>query len=186
MVMRNLAINLRITVSVIVILWVVYALNLVLPVDLRTFGLRPRDVEGIAGIFISPFLHGTLAHLAANSSVLFVLLLVSFSIGRRMTLRAVLVIAVAGGSMVWIFGEPSTIHIGASGIIFGLFGFLMFLGIFRKEPKTLMISLISFLLYGGALLSLLAPTKGISWSGHFFGFISGILAAWITRNMRRA
>ncbi len=128
-----------------------------------------------------PFLHANATHLGANSGALVVLLTVSFTYSRIMTLEAITTIIFAGGLGVWIFGHPQTVHIGASGVIFGLIGFLLFIGIFRREWKAFFFSLLSFFLYGGALLSLLVYVPGISWSAHFWGFGSGVLAAWWMR-----
>jgi membrane associated rhomboid family serine protease len=170
--------NIRYAFAAITIMWLVYLLNVVLPIDLRIFGILPRHTSGLPGILAAPFLHGNIQHLAANTGALFILLAVALTYNRKQTLKALLVITVLGGAMVWLFGKPGTIHIGASGIIFGLIGYLMFLGLFRRNWKAVLISLAIFLLYGGALLTLLVYVPGISWAGHFFGFIAGVLAAW--------
>lgn len=173
--------NLRIAFAAIAILWLVYFLNLVLVTDLRMYGIMPRHIDGLWGIPAAPFLHGDIQHLTANSGVFFILLAVSFSYSRAQTLKALLVIMLLGGAMVWLLGKSGTIHIGASGVIFGLIGYLMFLGLFRRDWKAVMISVVITLLYGGALYSLLVYVPGISWSGHLFGFISGVMAAWWVR-----
>ena len=164
--------------------WLVYFINFIVPVDLRYYGLRPRHLEGLWGILFSPFLHGNLNHLIANTGALFVLLLVSLSFSRMLTAIAVSVVVFLGGVLVWIFGKPDTIHIGSSGIIFGLLGFLLFIGIFRREKIALAVSLAIFILYGGALLSLFYHLPGISWASHFFGFLTGTLAASWTSRLR--
>ncbi len=142
----------------------------------------PRRIDGLWGILAAPLLHGDIQHLTANTAVLFILLTVSFSYSRTQTLKAILTIMLLGGGLVWLFGMGGTIHIGASGIIFGLIGYLMCLGLFRQNWKAVMISVVISLLYGGAIFSLLVYVPGISWSGHFFGFISGVVAAWWGRN----
>jgi len=157
--------------------WIVYGLDLILPRDLRAFGLLPRNVEGLRGIFFAPFLHGGLRHLAANTGALFVLLAVSLSYSRKLTYRALFIVTIGGGSLVWLLGRGQSLHIGSSGVIFGLIGFLLFIGAYRKEWKALTISVLVAFLYGGTLLSLLVRSPGISWSGHFYGFVTGILAA---------
>lgn len=174
--------NLETALIVVVILWLVLLADLLLPVDLRQFGIRPREIDGLAGILSAPFLHANPAHLAANSGALFVLMLVSLSYNRRLTFRAMAIIVFLGGFLVWVFGRPHTIHIGASGLIFGLIGFLLLLGFFRREWSALVVSVIIFFLYGGALLSLLIYVPGVSWSGHVFGFFSGVAAAWFARS----
>ena len=164
--------------------WAVFALNLSMPIELRNYGIRPRVASGLWGIPLAPLLHLNLTHLMANTSALFALMLVSLSFSLKLTRIALVVIIALGGGLVWLLGHAGTVHIGASGVIFGLLGFLMFVGVFRKEWLALILSLVIFFLYGGALLSLFMHKPGISWTGHFFGFISGVSAAWWTRKAR--
>jgi membrane associated rhomboid family serine protease len=173
--------NIRIALLTVMLLWMIHVLDLLLPMDLRLYGLQPRRIDGLWGILAAPFLHGGFGHLIANSGALFVLLTVSLSFSRKLTIMAVLIIFLLGGGLVWLFGSSNTVHIGASGVIFGLMGFLMFIGIFRREWNALLLSLAVFFFYGGALLSLLIHQPGISWTGHFFGFLSGVLAASWTK-----
>ena len=176
--------NLQITLVAVSIPWLVYVINLFLPVDLRVFGIRPQNIEGLWGIVFSPFLHANYGHLIANTGALFVLLLVALTFSRKLTLIALLIIAVLGGGLVWVFSDANTIHIGSSGIIFGLIGFLIFIGVFRREWRALAVSVVICLIYGGALFSLFYYLPGISWTGHFFGFFAGVLAAWWTKAKR--
>ncbi len=177
--------NIRLAAGFIAVLWAVYFTDLVLLIDLRQFGIIPRHVVGLGGIAAAPFLHVDSQHLIANSGALFVLLIVSLSYNRSMTLRALLIIMFFGGGMVWLFGKVGAVYIGASGSIFGLIGFLMCLGLFRRDWKALLISIVITVLYGSALNSLLLYIPGTSWSGHFFGFLSGVLAAWWLRSAGR-
>ncbi|MGE0087223.1 MAG: rhomboid family intramembrane serine protease [Desulfococcaceae bacterium] len=178
--------NVQIAFGIIAILWTVHLADMVLPADLRVYGLRPRSQDGLIGIVCYPFLHNDFRHLIGNSGTLFILLIVSLSMDRRMTVFALLIIIFLGGAGVWLFGKPGSIHIGASGVIFGLIGFLLFIGIFRKNWKTLLFSIAVFLAYGSALWSLLLIQKGVSWSGHFWGFVSGVTAAWQMRRIRES
>ena len=165
--------------------WLVYLINSVVPVDLRLYGLRPRHIDGLWGIICAPFLHVNYSHLIANTGALFVLLIVALAYSRMLTFTAIVIISVFGGGLVWIFGKENTIHIGASGIIFGLISFLIFIGLFRREWRALAVSVAIFVLYGGAILSLLDDIPGVSWEGHAFGFLSGVLAAWWTKSLKR-
>jgi len=176
--------NLRTAFAAIAVLWMVYFLNFILETDLRMYGIMPRDLDGLWGIPAAPFLHVDIQHLTANSGVLFILLAVSLAYSRAQTVKAVLIIMLLGGAMVWLLGVGGTIHIGASGIIFGLIGYLVFLGLFQRNWKAVMISVVILIVYGGALHSLLIYIPGISWTGHLFGFISGVLAAWWTKRER--
>ena len=177
--------NLQLAMILILLPWLVYFINYAVPLDLRLYGLRPRHIDGLWGILSSPFLHGNLNHLIANTGALFVLLAAALAYSRKLALVAVLIITVLGGGLVWSFGKADTIHIGASGIIFGLIGFLIFIGLFRREWRALAVSIAIFFLYGGAILSLLDDIPGISWEGHAFGFLAGCLAAWWTKSRKR-
>ena len=177
--------NIQIAGIAVSIPWLVYIINLFLPVDLRVYGIRPQNIEGLWGIVFSPFLHENYGHLVTNTGALFILLFVMLSFSRRLAFIAVLIIAALGGGLVWIFSDANTIHIGSSGIIFGLIGFLISIGIFRREWKALAVSVVICLVYGGALFSLFYYIPGISWTGHFFGFVAGVLAAWWTKATTR-
>ena len=170
--------NLRFALFIVAILWGVYLLNLLLPIDLRYLGLLPRAQDRLWGILTYPFLHANFQHLAANTAALFPLLVVSLSYSRKLTHSALIIIYLLTGILVWLFGRGKAFHIGVSGVIFGLIGFLMFLGIFRRDWTALGVSVVIGLLYGGALFTLFTYMPGISWSSHFFGFLSGVLAAW--------
>ncbi|MEJ2170582.1 MAG: rhomboid family intramembrane serine protease [Desulfobacterales bacterium] len=150
-------------------------------VDLRLYGLRPRNIDSLPGIIFAPFLHVDIAHLIANTGAFFVLLTVALVYKRKLAIKALLIIIMAGGSLVWLLGNGNAVHIGVSGVIFGLIGFLMSLGVFRREWKALVISAAVLVLYGGVVQSLLIYRSGTSWSGHLFGFMSGILAGWRTK-----
>jgi membrane associated rhomboid family serine protease len=174
--------NILIAFGIVALLWAVHLIDLFLPMNLKSWGLVPRSVNSLPGIVAYPFLHGDFRHLISNSGTLFVLLAVSLSLSRIMTIEALVIIILLSGAGIWIFGAPNTIHIGASGVIFGLIGFLLFIGVFQKRWNTLLFSVIVFFAYGGVLWSLLSYQPGISWSGHFWGFVSGVAAAWWMRN----
>ena len=177
--------NIKFAVLPVALMWAVYFANFFVPADLRQYGIHPRHTDYLPGIALMPLLHGNLAHLAANSGALIVLLYLSLSYSRRQTIAASGIIVLIGGGFVWMLGSANSIHIGASGLIFGLIGFLLFLGLFRHEWKAFFLSALVFFFYGGAFFSLLYHVPGISWTGHFFGFGSGIFAAWSLRNSRR-
>ena len=177
--------NIQLAMVIVSVPWLVYFFNLVVPVDLRLYGLRPRQLDGLWGIICAPFLHANYSHLITNTGALFVLLIVALAYSRKLTCTAVVIISVLGGGLVWIFGKENTIHIGASGIIFGLISFLVFIGLFRREWRALAVSVAIFILYGGAILSLLYDIPGVSWEGHAFGFLGGVLAAWWTKSLKR-
>lgn len=155
-------------------------------VTLDRFGIVPRSLPGLRGIPLAPFLHGGWAHLMANT--------VPFSfLGWLVMLQrtrdfwwVTLFATVVGGSGVWIFGETRSIHIGASILIFGYLGCLLFRGYFQRDSTSVSIAILAGILYGGMIFGTLPLQAGISWEGHLFGFIGGILAArWLSRRSRR-
>ncbi|MGO9691589.1 MAG: rhomboid family intramembrane serine protease, partial [Syntrophobacteraceae bacterium] len=146
--------NLEIALICVALLWAIYLLNLVLPFDLRIYGIKPRCISGLSGLLFAPFLHQNIGHLFSNSLALAPLLFFSLAYSRQLTLKAVIFIALIGGAGIWIFGQSHTIHIGASGIIFGLIGYLLAIGFFRRELLALMVSLLVAFYYGWALFSL--------------------------------
>ena len=164
------------------LLWLVFLADKVIPADLRGLGIRPRQISGATGILFCPFLHASLAHLAANSVALFVLLMLSLSLGRGLTLEVVILTAGIGGSLVWLLGRSGTVYVGASGVIFGFIGFLLAFGLLRMALRPVLVSLVVFALYGGSLLTLLRNQPGVSWLAHVGGFVAGVMSAWWMRN----
>jgi len=179
--------NVKTALTAVACLWVIFLLGIILrqfwSVDIRSFGIQPREMEGLVGVIFWPFLHGNIYHLLANSFALFFLILLSLVFFKKLTLLAIVIITIVGGGAVWVFAGRNTVHIGASGLIFGLIGFMISGGLFRKELKALLLSGIVLFLYGGLLLVLLVRIPGISWYGHLFGFLAGVFAAWLTRAM---
>ncbi len=174
--------NFQIAFMAVVFLWAVYFINFLVPVDIRNFGICPRDMGTLYQILTAPFIHANMAHIIANSTTFFILLGVSLSMNRKKTFLAVFLIIIISGLCVWTFGQSKTNHIGVSGVIFGMIGFLMFLGFFQRKIIAVIISFVTVFTYGGMLFfSLTVYIPGVSWTGHFFGFISGIISAWILR-----
>ncbi len=143
---------------------------------LDIYGIIPRTIIGLRGILFAPFLHGNFAHLIGNT-VPFV------ALGWLIMLRETrdffwvsLITAVVSGLGTWLFGSPG-VHIGASGVIFGYLGYLLARGYFERSMTAIAMSLFVGALYGSLIWGVLPTRVGISWEGHLFGFIGGILAA---------
>lgn len=145
---------------------------------LRRFGIEPRSLEGLRGVAFSPFLHAGLAHLCANSGALalfggLVILRNEFHFWTVTGLGALV-----GGAGTWLIARPA-LHIGASGIVFAYFGYLLCTGIFERRFGALLLSTLVFLFWGGLLFGVLPLEQGVSWEGHLFGLLAGALAAWL-------
>ncbi len=162
-------------------MWAVFIVNALVPIDFNQFGIIPRQVEGIKGILFAPFLHGSLAHIVSNTIPMLVLATVLFWFYRNIAVRVLLLSAVMGGLLVWVFGRTA-FHIGASGVIFALVGFLIASGIFRKKIKALLLAIGIFFFYGGIVWGVLPTQPGVSWESHLFGFLSGIALAYLFKD----
>ena len=152
---------------------------------LNSYGILPRHLIGLRGILFAPFLHGGFGHLIANTVPFLTL---GWLIMLRETSDFFIVTAMTmlvSGVGVWLFGAPFSVHIGASGLVFGYLGFLLLRGFFERSFIAIVLSLIVGSLYGGVIWGVLPLQSGISWEGHLFGFIGGILAArWLSRQKR--
>ena len=145
--------------------------------ELNRYGIRPRTLAGLRGILFAPFLHGNFEHLIANIIPLVTLgwfvMLREISDFFGVTIISLLV----GGLGTWLIGAPGSVHIGASGLVFGYLGFLVLRGYFERGIMAIAFSLVAFTLYGGIIVGVLPNQPGISWQGHLFGFLGGVLAA---------
>ncbi|MEY9214692.1 rhomboid family intramembrane serine protease [Thermobifida halotolerans] len=142
------------------------------------FGLRSWVVSDLWSVFTAPFMHANLAHLGANTVPLLVLgSLVAFS-GLSRFVWASIIIAVVSGAGVWLFSIPGALTVGASGLIFGYFGYLVLRGIVERRTIDIVIMICVVLFYGGLIFGVLPQGQGISWQAHLFGFLGGLLAAY--------
>lgn len=179
--MKNLKDILKFSVIIILVLWSIRIIDILLPADLNRFGILPRTMEGLAGIILSPFLHGDFTHLLSNSIPLLILLSITLSFYQKTGKKVILIIIVMGGALVWLFGR-SAFHIGASGLIYGLAAFLFTSGFFRNNFKSVLVSVIVFFAYGGLIYGIFPIHSWMSWEGHLFGAIAGFFSAYIYRN----
>lgn len=158
--------------------WIIFILNeVIFGGRLNALGILPHRFIGLRGILFAPFLHGNFYHIAANT-VPFVIL--GWMVMLRNTKDFYFVSfmsALVGGLGTWLIGRPNSVHIGASGVIFGYFGYLLFRGYFEKSFVAISISIAIAIGYGGMIWGVLPTRSYISWEGHLFGFIGGILAA---------
>lgn len=146
--------------------------------NLDRFGIQPRNLVGLRGIIFAPFLHGGFGHLIANT-IPFITLGWLTMIQETSDFYVVSILAaIVGGIGVWLFAGAGSIHIGASILIYGYLGFLLFRGFFQKNLPSILVSVIVFFLYGGLVFGVFPSRMGVSWEGHLFGFIGGIIAAF--------
>lgn len=166
-------------------IWLVFLADVFLPLELASFGLTPRSAAGLVGIVTMPFLHGGWNHIISNTVPLCVLLFLLA--GSRSGSAAVVVgLIVAGGSLLWLVGRADRTHVGASGLIYGLIAFLLVAGFREGRFVSLVVAVVTGLLYGGSLFYGVLPTAepGVSWEGHLTGAVAGAMVA--TQTVRRS
>jgi len=173
-----------ILLSFVAIFWLIYMIDtFVIPnYYLNQFGIIPRNVIGLRGILLAPFLHGNLNHLVGNTIPFLVLgwlvMLQQIRDFWRVTGLSMLV----GGLGTWLIGQPQSVHIGSSILIFGYLGFLLFRGYFQRNMPSIALSIVVGIFYGSYIFGVIPGQEGVSWQGHLFGFIGGVIAAyWIAK-----
>jgi membrane associated rhomboid family serine protease len=159
------------------LMWAIEIIDHLPTVNLDIYGIMPRNIIGLRGILFAPFLHGNFPHLIANT-VPFLTLGWFVMLRRTSDFWWVSIIsALIGGLGTWLISPTFSIHIGASGVIFGYLGFLLSRGYFERNFASMMLSVTVGVLYGGLLWGVLPQQPGVSWQGHLFGFIGGVVAA---------
>ena len=163
------------------LLWLVEGVDFELPADLDQYGIISRDPDHLLGIVFAPMLHAGFGHLAANTVPLLVLGFVAAMRSLSRFALATLFIVLASGVGVWVFGPPNTVTVGASGVIFGYFGYVVGRGLFDRRIVDVVLAGLVAVTYGSILWGVLPDQPGISWQGHLSGLIGGVAAAWLLR-----
>ncbi|RIQ19541.1 rhomboid family intramembrane serine protease [Jiangella rhizosphaerae] len=171
------------TVSVVVLVLLMWAEEIIdaFPgVNLDRYGIRPQDPEGLVGIATAPFLHGGFGHLIANTGA-FLVLGCLIALTTRRFWPVTIGVALVGGFATWLAAAPGTVHIGASGLVYGYAAFLVAWGVFSRRALAIVVAVIVVVMYGGIVVGVLPGQPGISWQGHLFGALAGVLMAWLLR-----
>lgn len=162
-------------------MWTVFLLEHVLHLRFSTFGILPRRWEGLPGIVLSPFLHGDLGHIASNTPPLLILTAALIYFYRELSLKVIVYGVLLSGAITWAIGRDSY-HIGASGLVYVLVGFIFFKGIFTRYYRLVALSFAVVLMYGGMVWYMFPGVdKAISWEAHLGGMVSGLLFAAVFR-----
>jgi membrane associated rhomboid family serine protease len=161
---------------------IVHVFEIFAGIQLSYYGIVPREISGLLGIFTAPFLHGSFEHLNSNLFSLFSLLLLTRYFYERVFTPVLTIIWIGTGLLVWLFGKENTYHIGASGLVYGLISFVFFSGFFRGNAKSVMISLTVLVLHASFFEGFL-PKEGISWQSHFYGAILGMVLSFVVKSI---
>lgn len=169
-------------VSFVGLLLAIHLLQEITGLDLRRLGVFPRHLEGLPGILTSPLIHGSWEHLFYNSVSFLMLGAVIFWFYPRIALKSIFWLYLLSGFGVWIFAQPNSFHIGASGVVYGMVSLVFWNGIFRRNLKSIVLALIILMLYAGFFGGIVPGKEGVSWESHLLGAIAGIVLAWLYRN----
>lgn len=165
------------------VIWLVHLINSQLGLVFNGYGIYPREIASLPGVLVWPLLHGNVTHLLMNSAPLLVLGFFVALRGPRVFFTATVMIAVVAGLGVWLIGRPAY-HIGASGLVFGYFGFLIAVGFYEKSTASLLVAMLVMLFYGGMLFGVVPQGGFVSWEGHLCGLLAGVLAARLLARQR--
>ncbi|MFH1297743.1 MAG: rhomboid family intramembrane serine protease [Bacteroidota bacterium] len=164
----------------VVLIWLVKSVEVIFNTSFAVYGLHPMQWKGIPGILTMPLVHSGWNHLFANSVPLFILAAFLFYSYREIAWKVLILIYVVSGLWVWFLGVPGSVHIGASGVVYGLAAFLFTSGIIRRDTKLMAITLLVAFLYGGLIWGIFPqffPRERISWEGHLMGLLAGTILA---------
>jgi membrane associated rhomboid family serine protease len=157
--------------------WTAFVVNGIAGGALMQYGVIPRTQTGLRGILFAPFLHANMQHLIANTIPFLAMGWLVMLRDARHFLPVTLFAMLGSGLMAWLLGAPGSVHIGASGVVFGYFGFLLLGGWYARSFMSITLSILVAVLWGGLILGIAPGQVGISWQSHLGGFMAGVLAA---------
>jgi membrane associated rhomboid family serine protease len=172
-------------VAMLAIMWIVEVIDQVGDTNLDSHGIEPRQVDGLEGVVTAPFLHADWGHLIGNTVPFVVLGLTIAFTGLARIASVTVIVALVGGLGTWLVAPAHTNHIGASGLVFGFAAYLLARGFFSRNLVHLGVGIVVIAIYGSTLLFGLVPHDGISWQGHLFGGIGGVVAARMLDSRQR-
>lgn len=167
------------------VLWAVQLLNWTVGYHLsQDYGIRPRNLDSLPDIFTAPFLHFSWAHIEGNSGPLFIFGFLAAYRGVPKFLGLTALVVVASGLGAWFTEPANSVGAGASGVVFGYFGYIIVRGAFDRHVIDIVIGIVMAVCFAYQF-SVLLPAKGIGWQAHLFGFVGGIVGGWVFRDRRR-
>ncbi len=169
-------------IGFVVFLWAIKIYESLFSVDFTEYGILPEKVSGLKGIITGPLVHGDFNHLFSNTIPLLISAIGIIYFYRKIAVKAILIIYIATGLGVWIAARDAY-HIGISGVVYGLVAFLFFSGVFRKDTRSIAVSLIVIFLLGGMIYGIFPTDSKISWESHLIGALSGVFASFYFRRV---
>ncbi|MDN5213835.1 rhomboid family intramembrane serine protease [Fulvivirgaceae bacterium BMA12] len=171
------------SLAFIALLWIVKAIEFSVSGDFGDYGILPRKISGAIGIITGPLIHGDFNHLFSNTIPLLILGIGVIYFYNKIAFEVIALIYLMTGVWVWIAAREAY-HIGASGIVYGMVSFLFFSGVFRKDPKSIAVSLVVTFLLGGMVYGIFPTNENISWESHLLGSLAGVFCAFYFRSVQ--
>jgi membrane associated rhomboid family serine protease len=172
----------KIALGFVALIWCVQLLNWGLDLGLERFGVRPRQLAGLPGILLAPLIHGGFAHLLANSLPLLVVGTVMLHLYPSSARKVIPAIYLGPGIAVWLFAGPS-VHIGSSGLVYGLVSYVYLAGVIRRDNRALAAALLISFMYGALVWGVLPIEPGVSWQTHLAAALIGVAFAIALRHL---
>lgn len=171
--------SLRGLLGAVAFVWVIEIIDLIPGLNLDLFGVHPRSIFGLIGIPLMPFLHADFTHLLSNTVPFLVLGWIVLRAEKRNFIVATVTIILLGGIGTWLIGRANSVHIGASGLVYGYFGYVMVRAFMERRPMWILAGLFVGIFYGSMILGVLpAHNQRISWEGHLCGMAAGMWFGW--------
>jgi membrane associated rhomboid family serine protease len=181
---QNFKLALKLSVALLALIWLAHLANVFLDYRLLSLGVDPRHLSGLAGVLFAPLLHVGLLHLLSNSLPLVIASTGMLYVYPNSAIRALPIIYMGTGLLVWWFGRP-TVHVGASGLVFGMLAYVFVSGVARLDTRGIAWSVLVWFLYGGMVRGLLPADTPVSWESHLAGALLGAFMAILFRNWDR-
>ena len=179
----NFRLAVRIALGFVAMVWFIQLLSGGLDLGLERFGVRPRQLAGLPGILLAPVLHSGFSHLFANSLPLLVLGTVMLHLYPDSALKVIPAVYLGPGIAVWLFANASSVHVGASGLIYGLVTYIFTAGVIRRDRRAIAASLLVAFMYGSAVWGVLPIQPGVSWETHLAAALIGLALAIALRRL---
>jgi membrane associated rhomboid family serine protease len=181
--LKHLFKSFRFPMQFCLLIWFIFWIQIVLKINLAHLGIIPRSEAGLPGILFAPLLHGSMVHLFSNTVPLLILGTTIFFFYPRAAYRIFFLSWFATNLLVWIFARPS-VHLGASGLVYGIAFFLFFIGFFRKDFISILLSFVTVIFYGGIVYGIFPGEPYVSWESHMCGAIVGFCCAFYFRRRK--
>lgn len=177
----NFVLALKLSFGYIALIWSVFIFDQVLNLGLVRFGLIPGHVEGLRGVLTAPLLHLNFPHIASNTLPLMIGGTAMLFLYPNSSLRALPVIYAGSGLLAWTFARES-VHIGASGLVYGMLAYVFVAGVLRRDMRSVGTSIMIWFLYGSMVWGVMPTAPGTSWELHLTGALLGVVMAWVCRD----